>query len=54
MKREPTKEKIIKLVVAFATYRDEWHGDEIFDALLEEFFGILLYSSDASNKVVQF
>ena len=54
MKKEPIVQRIIKLVVAFAAYRDERNGDEICDALLEEFFGIFLYSSGASNKVVRF
>ena len=47
-------ERIIKLVIDLETYRDERHGDEICNAFMEEFFVILLYSSDASNKVVQF
>jgi condensin complex subunit 3 len=53
MKREPAVERIVRFVAAFAAYRDERHGDEC-DAFLEEFFGILLYTSDASNKAVRF
>eukprot|EP01018_Ginkgo_biloba_P038171 Gb_36529 [translate_table: standard] len=53
MKREPAVERIVKFVAAFSAYRDESHGDEC-DAFLEEFFGILLFSSDASHKAVRF
>ncbi|GLJ51847.1 hypothetical protein SUGI_1101390 [Cryptomeria japonica] len=53
MKREPAVERIARFVAAFAAYRDEKHGDEC-DAFLEEFFGILLYSADASHKAVRF
>eukprot|EP00249_Psilotum_nudum_P035636 c56661_g1_i1 orf=121-495(+) len=51
-KREPSVERIVKFVAAFAAYRDEEHGNEC-NTFLEEFFGILLYSSDASNKAVR-
>lgn len=51
-KREPAVERLVKFVVTFVTLRDEKHGGEC-DAFLEEFFGLLLFSTDATNKVVR-
>ncbi|KAI5062946.1 hypothetical protein GOP47_0021493 [Adiantum capillus-veneris] len=51
-KREPVAERLVKFVVTFVTLRDEKHGAEC-DAFLEEFFGLLLFSADSTNKAVR-
>eukprot|EP00250_Pteridium_aquilinum_P000880 c11059_g1_i1 orf=140-3382(+) len=51
-KREPAAERLVKFVVTFVTLRNEKQGAEC-DAFLEEFFGLLLFSTDSANKAVR-
>ena len=52
LRREPSVERVVRFVIYFATLRDQIHGADC-DSFLEEFFGLLLFSTDASNKAVR-
>ncbi|KAJ7517851.1 hypothetical protein O6H91_21G042500 [Diphasiastrum complanatum] len=52
-KREPSVERLVKLVASFAAYRDQEHAEES-DAFLEELLGFLLRFADSSQKSVRF